>query len=386
MRKAGLRYGSGREGAIRSTKPAQHSAGRVVPIADQRLRNQRITRPGPRGPEKLVAWMGAVQAQEYGPAKWGLGLRLPGSTTDAAIERAIDRGRILRTHVLRPTWHFVTANDIRWMLELTGPQVHRRMSSYDRLLGLHTGVMTRAVDVIERALGEHRYLTRRELGVELGRAGLPDRSSHLAHIAMYAELEGVICSGPRRGKQSTYALLSDRAPKARRLPRDEALAELARRYLRSHGPATVRDFVWWSGLGTADARRGLEMNRARFHDVDGLRYWSLVGTAGGISNRKAAVHLLPVYDEYLVAYRDHQVVPRPAYVLGGFLHALVIGGQVAGTWRMTPGPKGLVVDVTARRRLTPVERRGLAHAAARYGEFLRAAVSAKLLGGGGQSP
>ena len=344
-------------------------------IADQRLRNQRITHPGPRGAEKLVAWMGAVQAQEYGPARWGLGLRLPGNSSDAAIERATDKGRILRTHVLRPTWHFVNASDIRWLLELTGPMVQRRMASYDRQLGLDARVMTRSVDVIERALGQHRYLTRRELGVELGRAGLPTGSSPLAHIAMHAELEGVICSGPRRGKQSTYALLSDRAPHARRLPRDEALAELARRYLRSHGPATVRDFVWWSGLGTADARRGLEMIRARSRDIDGLRYWSLGRARAAVSSGKTVVHLLPVYDEYLVAYRDQQAVPRPAYVLGGFLHALVIGGQVAGTWRISPGPKGLLMNVTALRRLTSIERRALARAVTRYSRFLGVPVS-----------
>ncbi len=344
-------------------------------IADQRLQNQRITRPGPRRPENLVAWFGAVQAQEYGPAKWGLGLRLPPSATDAGIERAFNRGRILRTHVLRPTWHFVAAADIRWMLELTGPHVHRTMSSYDRLLGLDAAVMTRAVGVIERALGEHRYLTRRELGAELERAGLPGRTSHLAHIAMYAELEGVICSGPRRGKQSTYALLADRAANAPRLPRDEALAELTRRYMRSHGPVTLRDFVWWSGLRTADARRGIEMIGARSHDVDGLRYWTIGRGTGARARRKSNVDLLPVYDEYLVAYRDHQAVPRPAYVLGSFQHALVIGGQVAGAWRTVFSTESVALNVTALRRLTPVERRKLAQAAARYGRFLRVPVS-----------
>jgi hypothetical protein len=321
--------------------------------------------------------MGAVQAQEYGPATWGLGLRSP-RTTDAAIERAIDNGRILRTHLLRPTWHFVVNADIRWMLELTGPHVHRTMSSYDRQLGLDADVMTGATAVIERALGEHRYLTRRDLGAHLERAGLPGRSRELAHIAMYAELEGVICSGPRRGKQFTYALLADRAPAARRLQRDEAIAELTRRYFRSHGPATIRDFVWWSGLRTADARRGLEMNRARSHDVDGLRYWSVGRAAARTSGRKTSVHLLPVYDEYLVAYRDHQAVPRPAYVLGSFQQALVIAGQLAGMWRTVPGPKGLVLDVTTLRRLTTAERRALAEAAARYGKFLRVRVSLSL--------
>jgi winged helix DNA-binding protein len=339
-------------------------------IADQRLRNQLITRQGSRLPEKVVAWLGAVQAQEYGPAKWGLALRSSPGTTDVLIERAIEQGRILRTHVLRPTWHFVTSADIRWMLELTGPAVHRRMSPYDLLMGLDPGVMTRATAVIERALGDTGCLTRRELGAELERAGLPGKSRELAHIMMYAELEGVICSGPRRGTQFTYGLLADRVPSARRLDRDEALAELTRRYLRSHGPATIRDFVWWSGLKTSDARRGLEMARARSREVDGLKYWTLGPAPRSPSRGKSGVHLLPVYDEYLVAYRDQQAVPRPAYVLGSFQHALVIAGQVAGTWRAIPEPAGILVDVTAHRRLTPAERRALMQAVSRYGRFL----------------
>jgi hypothetical protein len=340
-----------------------------VRIADLRLHNQLITRPGSRRPEKVVAWMGALQGQEYSPAKWGIALRSSPSITDAAIERAIDRGRILRTHVLRPTWHLVTPADIRWMLELTGPEVQRRMASYDRRLGLSPEIMTRATAVIERVLGDAGSLTRRELGAELERAGLPGKLSHLAHIMMHAELEGVVCSGPRRSKQFSYALLADRAPAARRLQRDEALAELTRRYLRSHGPATLRDFVWWSGLKTSDARRGLEMNRARGHEVDGLKYWTLGPARPSSINRKTGVYLLPVYDEYVVAYRDLQAVPRPAYSYGGVPHAVLIAGHVAGTWRTILGRNGLTIDVTAERRLTPGDRRAITQAAARYARF-----------------
>jgi hypothetical protein len=319
--------------------------------------------------------MGAVQAQEYGPAKWGLALRSPPGTTDAAIERAIEKGRILRTHVLRPTWHFVAATDIRWMLDLTAPHVQRTMASYDRLLGLDAGVMTRATGVIERALGEHRYLTRRELGTHLERAGLPGKTRELAHIAMYAELAGVICSGPRRGKQSTYALLADRAPNARSLTRDEALAELTRRYFKSHGPATIRDFVWWSGLRTSDAKIGLKMNEARPHEVDGLRYWTLGRASADTPRAKGTLHLLPIYDEYLVAYRDHLVVPRPAYLLGNFQHALVIGGQVAGTWRLSTDRNSIGVKVETLRPLSGGERRMLDREIKRYSRFLGAQVS-----------
>ncbi len=344
-------------------------------IPDQRLRNQRITRPGPRRPEDVVAWFGAVQAQEYGPARWGLGLRSRVGITDVAVHRAVDQGRILRTHILRPTWHFVARDDIRWMLELTAPRVQRIMASYDRQLGLDAGVMTRAIGVLERALGDSGCLTRQELGPHLQRAGLPAGNRDLAHIAMYAELEGLICSGPRRGKQSTYALLSDRAPAARRLQRDEGLAELTKRYFRSHGPATVRDFVWWSGLTSADAKRGLEMIRARPREVDGLKYWTVGRDPRSAPRAKASLHLLPIYDEFLVAYRDLQAVPRPAYLMGNIQHALVIGGQVAGKWRTVAGKEGLAVAVTTLRRLTLLERRGLAHAVGGYGRFLGAKVS-----------
>jgi hypothetical protein len=346
-------------------------------IVEQRLKNQRLTRAGPRGPASVVAWFGAIQAQEYGPAKWGLAQRMAQGTTDAAIARAVDRGEILRTHVLRPTWHFVAPADIRWMLELTAPHVHSRMSSYDRQLGLDAGIKTRGTRVFERALRDGQHLTRAELGAHLERAGLPGSGSRLAHIALYAELERVICSAPRRGKKFTYALLADRAPHAKSLQRDEAIAELTRRYFRSHGPATIRDFVWWSGLKTADAKRGLEMIRARSHEVDGLRYWSVGRTPEPASSR-STVHLLPIYDEFLVAYRDRAAVPHAAYAMGNFWHALVAGGTVAGTWRTARTQGELTMNVTTLRRLTPTERSGLAKAVERYARFLEKPVGYRL--------
>lgn len=347
---------------------------RLTDVAAQRLQNQRLSRLAAGSPEKLVAWMGAVQAQEYGPARWGLGLRLSSSTTDAAVHRAVDRGRILRTHILRPTWHFVTPADIRWMLELTAPRVQRILATYDRRIGLDSALMTRAAAVLERALGDNGCLTRQELGPYLLRAGLPAGNRDLAHIAMYAELEGLICSGPRRGKQSTYALLADRAPGARRQQRDESLAELTKRYFRSHGPATVRDFVWWSGLTSADAKRGLEMIRAREREVDGLKYWT-VGRDVPAPRTRTSLHLLPIYDEYLVAYRDLQAVPRPAYLMGNFQHALVIGGQVTGTWRITAIRGGARITLETLRPLTGGESRRLAREVARYSRFQGIPVS-----------
>jgi hypothetical protein len=355
-------------------------------IAARRLLNQGITSEGRRRPSDVVALLGAMQAQEYEPAKWALGLRMQDGTIDAEIEDAFAKGLILRTHVMRPTWHFVTPRDIRWLLELTGPRVQRVMSSYNRKLEFDAKTMARGLDVIERALGGGKYLTRTELGDCLRRAKLVVDGIRLAQVAMHAEIEGVICSGPRRGKQFTYALLAERAPAARRLERDEALGELARRYFGSHGPATVRDFVWWSGLTTADAKRGLEIGRAQREEIDGRTYWSLESKASD-GGRDRVAHLLPIYDEYLVAYKDREAVPHGAGLMTTanawvtFQHALVIGGQVAGTWRLPRGAGGMSIEATTLRRLTERERRALADAAREYCRFRGVPMPLKIQAG-----
>ena len=351
------------------------------PISARRLRNQRITRTGLAAAADVVDWLGAVQAQEYEAATWALALRMAGKPVRRDLEDAFEAGLILRTHVMRPTWHFVTQDAIRWMLELTGPCVQRRMAPYNRQLELDSRTMTRATKIFERALRDGQFLTRTELGERLRRAGLDASGMRLAHIAMHAEQEGVICSGPRRGKQFTYGLIAERAPGARRMGRDDSLAELARRFLRSHGPATIRDFVWWSGLPTADARRGFEACRASRETVDGLTYWS-VGSRTPGSSREAAAHLLPIYDEYLVAYRDRIAVPHapsgiasPTGQFVTFQHAAVIDGHVAGTWRTFRGARQVTVTVTPLRRLNRSERHALVSAAERYERYLEVEVA-----------
>jgi hypothetical protein len=344
-------------------------------IAQQRLHNQYVTRQGPTDPEEMVRWMGAVQAQEYPFAKWALALRMRGSGTSAAIERAFDEGRILRTHVMRPTWHFVTPADIRWMLDLTAPRVHRAMASYNRKQGLDAPTLTKAMTSLERALHGGQSRTRTELALELERSRVTAMGVRLALLMLHAELEGLVCSGPRRGKQFTYALLSERAPGSLRLPREEALAELTKRYFSSHAPATVRDFVWWSGLTVADARRGLEMNRARSEVVDGLTYWRVGRQAQG-RPLSGMVHLLPIYDEYIIAYRDRVAVPhgpstfRPVARGVTFQHALIIRGEVTGTWRMTRHGSASAVEVFPLRPLSRPERAGIAERGEQYARFV----------------
>jgi hypothetical protein len=347
-----------------------------VTIAERRLRNQHITTRGLRRPTDVVRWFGAVQAQEYEPAKWALGLRMPDGAANSDVQRALDDGRILRTHVMRPTWHFVTPTDIRWILELTAPRVHRILSYYNRALGLDARTLTRCTALIERALGGGPHLTRTELGDSLQRARLPMTGDRLARVVMHAELEAVICSGRRRERQSTYALIAERAPKARRLSRDEALATLGERFFQSHGPATIRDFAWWSGLTSADGKRAAEMIRARREVIDGLSYWT-IGQSPSATARDQQVHLLPIYDEYLVAYRDRKAVPHgPVKIASSartsvtFQHAFVIAGQVAGTWRLARSTKGVTIRAAALRRLNATERLALTAAVQRFAEFL----------------
>jgi hypothetical protein len=352
-------------------------------LIQRRLANQGLTRPRFRTPADVVAWFGAVQAQEYLPSKWGVGLRMP-RAVDADVERAIADGEILRTHVMRPTWHYVAAADLVWMQRLTAARVHRAMQVYLPRLELDPPLLRRAAAIFERALRDGRQLTRAALAERLRRAGIALSGIRLAHAAMYAELEAVICSGARAGKESTYALVAERVRAPRDLAGDEALAELTRRFVRSHGPATIRDFVWWSGLRTADARRGLDIIGAVSRVVDGVAYWMLDARAPA-RDPAGAVHLLPIYDEYLVAYRDRVLVPhgpprvtaRRGYVT--FQHALVIDGRVAGTWRTARGARDTVVTVVPLRRLTARETDAIAAAGTRYARFLGAPVSVKVV-------
>src|SRR6266487_1491890 len=244
-------------------------------IAYKRLHNQLITQQTFEKADDVVRWLCAVQAQDYAAAKWALGLRMQNSTDDM-IEQAFTDGTILRTHMMRPTWHFVLPADIRWMLALTAPRVKAAIAYYSRTLGLDDTIFTQSNTLLAKALQGGKQLTRAELVSVLQRAGIAtDNLQRIGHIIVRAELEGIICSGARRGKQFTYALLDERAPQARMLDRDEALSELARRYFTSHGPATLQDFVWWSGLTIADAKTGLEMVRSQLmHEVvDSQTYW-----------------------------------------------------------------------------------------------------------------
>lgn len=364
-------------------------------VAQARLRNERLTGPGFSRPVDVVRWLGAVQSQDYAGAKWAVGLRVEGCV-EGDVEHAVAGGLILRTHVLRPTWHFVVPEDIRWMLALTGPRVRAAMAPYDGKLELTERLYRRGNDLIAKALQGGHHLTREELGGVLAGAGIKATGQRLGHFMLRAELEAVVCSGPRRGKQFTYALLDERVPATPALTRDQALAELAVRYFSSHGPALPHDFAWWSGLTLADARRGIELGGGRLAAVTiaDRTYWHGAGPAatGRAPARpeRNVVHLLPNFDEYFIAYRDRSAVtdgvalPPSAGARDGLFanNLILLDGRLIGTWRRLLEKKTVIVETRLGRELTSAARKGLAGAAERLGGFLDQPVSVRAAGGG----
>ena len=328
-----------------------------------------------------------MQAQDFPAAKWALAQRVAGAT-EAGLDRLFDSGAILRTHVLRPTWHLVLPEDVGWMLELTGPRVRAGMQARHRFLGLDEASFRAAQEAFASALSGGRCLTRVELGEVLRGAGIADaEGSRLHHLVLVAELDGLIVSGPRHGREVTYSLLSDRAPRPRTMSRADAVVELVRRYFTARGPAQVQDFVWWSGLTMADTRAGIAAAGADLQRcvVDGREHW-LSATAVKPPDPSSAVHLLPNFDELTVAYRDRAALIDPArpfdrafFALGSVLSNVVtVGGRVHGRWRRTVSGRGVRLEVG----LIPPRRRAtvalIDDAAQRMEQFLQRPVEVVL--------
>ena len=341
-----------------------------------RLRSQLLVESTRRKPAQVVSWLCAMQAQEYPAAKWAIGSRAPGCQ-DGDVEQAFNDGLILRTHVLRPTWHFVTPDDIRWLLKLSAPRIHAANAYYYRQSNLDAKTFAKSCAMIYRTLEGGKTLTRAELAVYLKRAKIPADGLKLAYLMMHAELEGMICSGPRRGKQFTYALLDERAPKSKRVfERDEALAELAKRYFSSHGPATVRDFAWWSGLTLKDAQTATASADALESTmIGGAEHWT-TKDSNPTPFKGVGALLMPNYDEYLIAYKDRAPfvdAARAANIVarsnGAFANHLVVDGCLSGSWSRTLTPHSVLVEVAPYKRLTPAQTRAVANAVECYGEF-----------------
>lgn len=347
----------------------------ISDLLNLRLFNSGLTGAFDRPPE-VIAHLGALQAQDFGVAKWSLGLRAK-AVRDSDIERAYNDGVILRTHVMRPTWHFVLPRDIRWMLKWTAPQVKRLLATYNRKLDLDDKLFAKTNRVIVNALQKQPYLTRRELKLALEKVGVKTSVQRLAHIVSWAELDGLICSGPKMGKQLTYALLESRAAAAPVPGREEALHLLAQRYFMSHGPAQVADFAWWSGFSMKDAKTGFESISTELEQttLNQKSYYWIPGDHPVPSPGKPCVYLLSIFDEYIIAYKDRQAlssngVADNLFTSGNALTAVIIlNGQVAGTWRKTLKDNTLELELRLFSKLTPKEDKALQAAIDRYGAF-----------------
>jgi Winged helix DNA-binding domain len=345
-------------------------------ISRTRLFNQQIAGTKFKSPQDMVSWMGAIQAQDYQMVKWALGVRLP-RITDKEIETALDKGQIIRTHLLRPTWHLVSAEDIYWMLELTAPHIKSSLNSSANLMGLTAGVITKCNNIIEKALRDGNHLTRDEIMALLNKAKISTESFRSIHIMYHAELSGLVCNGIRKGKNNTYALLAERVPKKKTIPREEALAKLAKRYFSSHCPATIKDFIWWSGLPVKDARNALEMIKSNFisETIGAETYW-FTNSFSIPKNNIQSVYLLPAFDEFLISYKDRTAAfpkgnHKRAFTNNGiFRPVIVINGHVTGLWKRTIKKDTVLIETCYLQAHNKATKSLVEKATKTYGDFL----------------
>ncbi|HMI57207.1 MAG TPA: winged helix DNA-binding domain-containing protein, partial [Gemmatimonadaceae bacterium] len=342
-----------------------------------RLFNQQIVQSSRTSAAEVVARLGAIQAQDYRGALWSIGLRYPGSSI-SDVERAIADREIVRTWPMRRTLHFVAASDVRWMLQLLAPRMVRGSVGRMRQLGLDEPDFRRSTKALEKALRDGKAHTRDELYAVLERAKITTGAQRGTHILTRLSQDGLLCFASHRGSQPTFALLDEWVPDSRALTRDEALAELTLRYFRGHGPAGVRDLVWWAGITLGQARAGVAMVASALEEMKiGDTTQFVARDAATAPRSKRSVHLLPGFDEYLLGYTDRSIALDKAHASaivpgnnGMFMPTIVAGGRVAGTWKASKTAKGTVVLPQPFAPLSDSDSRALAVASKRYVQFV----------------
>ncbi|HKX73101.1 MAG TPA: winged helix DNA-binding domain-containing protein [Candidatus Saccharimonadales bacterium] len=332
-------------------------------IAVQRLHTQHLLKKVD-DPVAVVRAFGAVQAQDFNGAKWALALRCTNATSDS-LTALYNEGALLRTHVLRPTWHFVAPEDIRWMQELTGPRVHAFLKHYYKKMELDDAALKKGSAALVRALEGGNTLTPAECRDVLLQAGFEGTALRYSFIVMYAKLEALLCSGPMKGKQHTVALLSERAPQAVSLPRDEALAELTRRFFTMHGPATIQDFAWWSSLLITDIKKGIELAGLKSFAIDTATFYYTHNASSELHS--PTIQLLPNYDELTVAYKERRPIYNPTLDTEPtyealYFHIIMLDGLVVGGWKWRVEPKQVSVTINLFKKLSNSEDAALAKA------------------------
>nr|WP_320057884.1 winged helix DNA-binding domain-containing protein [uncultured Bacteroides sp.] len=345
-------------------------------IKDIRLSSQQLHHSEFVNPKELVAWMGAMQAQDYNMVKWALGIRLK-SGTEQFVDEALNRGDILRTHVMRPTWHLVAAEDIRWMLRLSAQRIKSSSASRDRDLEISESLYSKCNGLLEKMLAGNNFLTREEVGLELNKAGIVVNTSRMIHFMMRAEIEGIVCSGPVRGKKLTYALIEERVSPVKELNKEESLVKLALNYFRSHSPASLQDFVWWSGLSVADAKQAVglidsELISDKFASHN-LFVHQLYANELKTDN---VLHFLPAFDEYVISYKDRTAIlalelQSKAFTKNGtFYPNIMYNGEIVGVWKKLVSKAGISFETTFFEQNFNIEKEALAKAENTYRRFL----------------
>ena len=327
-------------------------------------------------PEDVVRMLVAVQAQDYLGSLWALGLRTK-NATETKIEEAIARKKIVRTWPLRNTLHFVLAEDLRWILAIAGSVAIARAGARHRQLGLDDATFTKSRNLFEHALAGGRLLSRKEMYEVLARGKISPEGQRGIHILGRLAQEAVICFGPRRKKEQTFALADEWLPKTKKRTREEGLGELARRYFAGHGPATLEDFRWWSGLRARDARDAVGLAEREL-DHETVRDRTYYFSSNARSLARCRTQLLPAFDEYLVGYKDRDALLKKAPRLaqktlnagGGMLApTVIVDGQVVGTWKRTLGSR-VAVKADIVTKISKSDREAVEDAARAYGKFL----------------
>lgn len=311
-----------------------------IMIKHIRVASQQLEHPQFETPKELISWMGAIQAQEYEMAKWAIGVRLRSSTLEK-VNESLRKGEILRTHVMRPTWHFVAAEDIRWMLMLSSERIKAAVMSYAKghFGQIEQSLFTRCLDRIGKILEGHKSLTKQEITVELEKSGILPTTNHANLFLTWGELEGIVCNGIDKGRKTTYALLDERVPPARELCREEALARLASRYFQSHSPAQLQDFVWWSGLTATECKLAINLIQEELMaETSGSRKYFIHQSWKGKHKSEPILRFLPSFDEYLISYKNRTDVlplehhPRAFNRFGTFYPVILYDGKIIGNW------------------------------------------------------
>lgn len=348
----------------------------LTDISNIRLISQQIATTKFTTVKDIVGWMGAMQAQDYAMVKWAIGTRLPNPTIEA-IETAIDRGEIIRTHLLRPTWHFVSVDDIYWMLELTAPKIKASLKLRHQGLELTESLIAKTNELIQKALLGGNHLTREEIVAILQKEKIATNENRTSHILMRAELDGIVCSGTTKNKKQTYALLSERVPKTKSLTREESLGKIASRYFTSRCPAALQDFVWWSGLSVRDARNALEMVKSNFiSEKIGLETYWLTNSFSIPKSESNSTYLLPAFDEFIISYKDRSA----SLPLGNFKKAvsdngvfrpiIVLNGQIIGLWKRTIKNDKVIVETALFQPQNKSIKNSIERKAIVFGNFL----------------